>query len=201
MSALHSSRMPHVNRRRDRRLIGIALTVAAVLLGGAWLAFIEPIHAPLAIAPASVDAHKDPDAHSLAATQAEVRLRFDAAVLMLHAKQYEPAAAALHRVLELAPKMPEAHVNMGFAMLGLQRPAVARDFFEGATGLKANQANAYYGLALAHEAGGDLEPALGAMRTYLHLARAEDEAHLRRARAALWEWEAKLAVARAQPKK
>ena len=36
----------------------------------------------------------------------------------------------------------------------------------------------------------------GAMRSYLHLARGESEAHLRRARAAVWEWESQLAQRR-----
>jgi hypothetical protein len=30
------------------------------------------------------------------------------------------------------------------------------------------------------------------MRSYLHLARSETEVHLRRARAAVWEWESLL---------
>ena len=38
---------------------------------------------------------------------------------MLHAKQYEHALHAFHRVLELDPAMPEAHVNAGFALLGM----------------------------------------------------------------------------------
>jgi tetratricopeptide (TPR) repeat protein len=190
-----------VNARRDRRALGIALTTVAVLLGGAWIGSLGPAHPPEPMGAPVVEAHRDPDTHSAMARKAEVRRRFDAAVLMLHAKQFEPAAAALHRVLELEPDMPEAHVNMGFAMLGLQRPAVARDFFEGATQLKPDQANAYFGLALAHEAGGDLELALGAMRSYVHLSRHETEAHLRRARAALWEWETKLAALRAPAKR
>lgn len=187
-----------MNRRRDRRLAAIVLTAVAVLLGGMWIGSLGPTHAPTSLSgtAASVDPRREPDAHAASARAAEVRRRFDAAVLMLHAKQFEPAAAALHRVLELAPQMPEAHVNMGFALLGLQRPKAARDFFESATALRAGQANAYYGLALANEAAGDLELALGAMRSYLHLARHEDDAHLRRARAALWEWETKLAARR-----
>ncbi len=123
--------------------------------------------------------------------EAEVQRRFAEAAVMLHARQYENAAAALHRVLALAPAMPEAHVNMGYAMLGLKRLQAARDFFEGATTLRPGQANAYYGLALAWEAEGDLAMATGAMRSYLHLARDEKPEHLRRARAALWEWEQK----------
>ncbi|MDH5537915.1 MAG: hypothetical protein OEY03_00800 [Rhizobacter sp.] len=180
-------------------MLGIVLTAALVLLGGLGIGALGPAHPPAAIAGAAagIDANREPVAHAAAAREAEIRRRFDAAVLMLHARQYDPAATALHRVLELAPTMPEAHVNMGFAMLGLQRAALARDFFDGATALKPGLANAYYGLALAHEAGGDLELALGAMRSYLHLARGENEAHLRRARAALWEWEAQRDARRA----
>ena len=47
----------------------------------------------------------------------------------------------------------------------------------------------YYGLALAHEADGDLPAAMGAMRAYLHLSPADDK-HRAKARSALWEWEA-----------
>lgn len=119
----------------------------------------------------------------------EVQQRFEQAAVMLHARQFEHAVTALHRVLALAPELPEAHVNMGFALLGLKRPREARDFFEGATALRPGQANAYYGLALAHEAEGDLALATGAMRSYLHLARDERAEHLSRARAALWEWQ------------
>lgn len=123
--------------------------------------------------------------------RAEVRQRFDQAVVMLHARQYEHAVTALHRVMELAPRMPEAQVNMGYAMLGLQRPDAARTFFLAAIDLRPGQANAYYGLALAEEMAHNYEAALGGMRSYLHLSRADD-AYRARARAALWEWEEKL---------
>ena len=126
-----------------------------------------------------------------AKVSAEVDERFTQAVVMLHAKQYEPAVAALHRVLELAPRMPEAHVNMGFALLGMGRPQAAGDFFRSAIELRSSQANAYYGLALAAEAQGDLPSALGAMRSYLHLSVADDP-YRAKARSALWEWEQEL---------
>lgn len=117
----------------------------------------------------------------------ELQRRFAEAVQL----QSRPAEAvrAWQRVLALAPGLPEAHVNLGFALVALKRPAEARAAFERATELRPGQANAYYGLALAHEAQGDLPLAIGAMRSYLHLARAESPEHLRRARAALWEWE------------
>lgn len=202
---------------RDRRRLGALGTLALVLAAGAWLDSLPSPHAPHepqadhqaarpapAAAPATApvaraDPRRSPGRHALQARQAEVRQRFDEAVVMLHARQYDHAVTALHRVLALAPEMPEAHVNMGFALLGMQRGKAARDFFDGAMALKPDQANAYYGLALAWEAEGDLHLATGAMRSYLHLARSESEAHLRRARAALWEWETRLDAGRPSP--
>lgn len=121
----------------------------------------------------------------------ETRERFEQAVVMLHAKQYEHAVTALQRVLVLSPQMPEALVNLGFAWLGLKDAAQAQQAFEAAIDRRPSQANAYYGLAMALEQRTDLPGALGAMRSYLHLARADDP-HRTRARAALWEWESQL---------
>jgi Flp pilus assembly protein TadD len=182
--------------RVDGRRSGVLLTVLLVLLGGALIQGLQT-HTTRPVAPERPDPRTDPAAHERSARAAEVRRRFDEAVVMLHAKRYDHATTALHRVLELAPKMPEAHVNMGFALLGLGRIAAARDFFHTATELAPMQANAYYGLAMACEALGDLPLALSAMRTFLHLARAEDQPYMARARAALWEWESRPAPASA----
>lgn len=171
-------------KRIDQRGVGLLLTVVLVVGGGAWLAQGPATHAPERI---GASAHVAPD---------ELQQRFDEAVLLLHARQHERAVQALKRVLELAPRLTEAHVNMGFALLGLQQTEAARRAFERAIELRPEQANAYYGLALSHEAGQDLELALGAMRSYLHLAQGEGEAHLARARAALWEWESQIAAKR-----
>lgn len=115
--------------------------------------------------------------------------QFDEAVALLQAKRFDEATIAWQHVVQRAPQLPEAHVNLGFALLGAKRPADARRHFDRATALRPAQANAYYGLALAWEASGDLAMATGAMRSYLHLAKAENPEHLRRARSALWEWE------------
>jgi len=123
---------------------------------------------------------------------AEITTRFEQAVVMLHAKQYEHATTALHRVMTLAPRMPEVYVNMGYAKLGQELPKEALVFFETATELKPEQANAYWGMAIALESSGDLAGALGAMRTFLHLSSGDDN-FARRARSALWEWEEALA--------
>lgn len=129
--------------------------------------------------------------HQQRMRDAELQQRFALAVSQLNAKQYQGAMTTLHRVLELSPKMPEAHVNMGYALLGMQQPEAAQGFFLSAIELRPQQANAYWGLAITHEQRQDYEAALGAMRSFLHLSRADDP-YRSRARAALWEWEEKL---------
>jgi Flp pilus assembly protein TadD len=163
----------------------LCTTLAAIAIAGAalaWLGGDEPTAAPA-----------DPRAeHVDAKRREEFDSRFRQAVVMLHARQYEHAVTALHRALELQPRVPEAHVNMGFALLGLQRHAAARDFFTSAAELAPMQANAYYGLAVANDALGDRAAALGAMRTFVHLSR-DDDPWLPKARAALWEWQSSAA--------
>ncbi|MFQ5488024.1 MAG: tetratricopeptide repeat protein [Gammaproteobacteria bacterium] len=135
---------------------------------------------------------RPPEGQQDDARMAEIRLRFQQAVMMLHAGRYEHAATALHRVLALSPRLTAAHVNMGYAMLGLKRLPEAESFFRTAIDLDPYQGNAYWGLAEVFEQRGDLEAALGAMRTYIHLAPPGDP-YVRRARAALWEWDTRLA--------
>jgi tetratricopeptide (TPR) repeat protein len=122
----------------------------------------------------------------------EIAARFRQAVVMLHAREYAYAVTALHRVLELAPRLPEAHANMGFALLGQEQYVVARDFFYSAIALRADQVNAYWGLALSLEQLCDMRGAIGAMRTYVHLTDPQDPLR-RKGRSAVWEWETALA--------
>lgn len=162
-------------RFRDARVPAALATLAAIAVLGVALAALPRQPVP-------------------AGEAARVDEAFRRGVAMLQARRYDVAMAAFHDVLELAPGMPEAHVNMGYAMLGLQRPAEARDFFRAASALRPAQVNAYYGLALAAEATGDRATALAAMRTYAHLAAAGDP-HLAKAQAAIRHWEARPAVA------
>jgi Flp pilus assembly protein TadD len=119
----------------------------------------------------------------------EVDQRFQQGVVMLHAKQYDHALTAFHRVIELAPEMPEAYVNTGFALLGKGEFRAAADFFDEATTLRRDQINAYYGLALALAGQGNLRGAVEAMRTYMHRAPPQDP-YRAKAEAALGEWQA-----------
>lgn len=133
-----------------------------------------------------------PVSGSMEVADPELVRRFQEGAMMLHAKRFEYAATAFHWVLQRAPQMPEAHVNMGFAMLGLERFDVARDFFNAAINLRSTQVNGYYGLAVALEGLKDMGGARGAMRTFIHLSPA-DAKFLPKARAALWEWEQSVA--------
>jgi len=169
-------------RRRDVRPAALVLTLVLVCLLGLLLAWTgADTQGQLASAAAGERLQR----------QAELDQRFSSGVQSLNRRDYERAAQDFHRVLELAPRLPEAHVNMGFALLGSQRFALARDFFDAAIGLNARQRNAYYGLAEALEGLRDLPGALGAMRSYAHLS-PPDDPYLPRANAAIWEWDSAL---------
>lgn len=180
-------------RASDVRSRALVLTIIPIIAGGLAIAYLPDWMRAASLGEADA-AHA---AHAREKAEAEIGQRFQRGVASLNAKQYEQAISDFHRVLELAPRMPEAHVNAGFAMIGLKRYAVARDFFEGALELRKNQVNAYYGLAVALEGLNDMPGALGAMRAYLHLAPA-DEPYRRKAQAAVWEWEAKMAEERSK---
>lgn len=104
----------------------------------------------------------------------EIAERFAQGVEMMRRREYGFAITAFHRVLELDPTLPDAHVNMGFSLYESGDLPGAQRFFESATRLNRNQLNAYYGLALAASARGQHEVASGAMRTWLHLAPPDD---------------------------
>lgn len=115
---------------------------------------------------------------------------------MLRMRQYDYALTAFHQVLALSPELPEAHVNMGFALIGLEQWKQAHDFFQSAIELRRDQINAYYGLALALEALGDHAGAMGAMQAYLHRAPVDDPFRAR-AESTLREWRTAAATAAA----
>jgi tetratricopeptide (TPR) repeat protein len=82
---------------------------------------------------------------------------------------------------------------MGYALLGLEEFAAARSFFDSASNLRPAQANAYYGMAIAHEGLGEMAQAVAAMQAYAHIA-AQDDPYRRKAEAAIWEWQVELSV-------
>ena len=166
-----------MRRRVDKRFTVIPVILAVTVAAGFLLRSIEPQGEPVAV-------QEDIDVRLL-------HQQFQQAVALLQHGEYDYAVQGFHDVLKVAPDMPEAHANMGFALLGLEEYAAARSFFDTATNLRPGQTNAYYGLAVAHEGLGELRQAVAAMRTYTHVAAGDDQ-YRRKAEAAIWEWEAEL---------
>ena len=143
---------------------------------------------PVADREVAANPYTQPQGHAREARLEEADARFNQAVMMLHAKRYDMAVKALHRVLELTPLMPEAHSNMGYALLGTGEYKIAYDFFSTAVELRSMFPNAYYGMALALEGLGEYEGAVGAMRTYLHLT--TEQNYRDKAEAYMADWRA-----------
>ena len=172
-----------MSRRVDKRRSVIPLALVLTLIGGTLLSVYVSHDAA---EPVAAEAHEFlDDGQARRAHQS-----FQQGVAMLQAGHFDHAVTALHTVLAIYPALPEAHVNMGFALLGAGKPAAAADFFDSATDLRPSLHNAYYGLALAERDIGNDKAALAAMQAYTHLA-AEDERHLPRAREMIWELQAK----------
>jgi len=177
-----------VKRRIDRRRTLIPLTAIVVLLGGFVLDRLGAGDTLRSTAQTVVA-----DAHPLVGDEAAqlAHQNFQQAVVMLQAGQYDYAVSALHEVLKIYPGLPEAHANMGYALVGLGQYDAATDFFESATDLRPTLHTAYYGLALAEDGRGDTRAALAAMQAFAHLA-AGDDPYLSRAQSAMRQWESEL---------
>lgn len=169
-----TDRTPTLSTRALPLLIAMALflEVAVVYSVDRWL--LGPRLSPSA-------------AHAGQRIKQEIEARFQQGVLMLHAQQFDHALTAFHRVLQLAPRMPEAHVNMGYAMLGKGSYKEAGDFFAGALALRPDQANAHYGMALALDGQGQRQRALEAMHLYL-IETAPDDPYRKKAEVTLRAW-------------
>ncbi len=136
-----------------------------------------------------IDIDKNPLQH---VRQEQLKVSFQQSVAMLHIQRYDMAIVALHKVLAIDPQMPEAHTNMGYALLGLKRTAAARDFFMTALELDDNQLNAYFGLAESYAELDQYHSAIGAIVAYIHLS-PDSEPYLEKAHKKLQAWRDKVA--------
>lgn len=112
----------------------------------------------------------------------------------LAAKRFKEAIRPLEQLIALAPGDAQAHMLMGLALEGANNFELARRYYEAAIDRDLLMADAYFGYATTSEALGDLESALGAMRSFLHVQKDNDPYRMRvaQARSAIWEWESKL---------
>ncbi|MFN3076811.1 MAG: tetratricopeptide repeat protein [Alphaproteobacteria bacterium] len=166
----------------------LSLTIALVVvvgLGGAVIAWLPPLpiykSQPSPPVPASPPTEED-----LAFTRA-----FTEGVKLLKAGHAPEALELFAAAARRRPHAPALWVNIGFARLANKETEAAVMAFQKAINIDAKRVNGYYGLAMALEAQEDIQGALGAMRTYLHLAPQGTDFY-RRASSAVWEWEERL---------
>ena len=167
--------------QRSTRLSLAILVVAIGAVAGGWLL------APGITKPYQQGTQVQPDADRIDSI-------FKQAVQEMLDNNYSAANASWSRLLALKPDMPEAHVNQGFTLIELGQAQLACEHFDRATEINRFQVNGYYGLGVCLEALGDIRAALGAMRAYTHLA-PPDDPFLRKANAAIWQWETDLEAA------
>jgi len=175
-----------MRRRRVNRLLLLAPAIAGGILALGWAITALPLSRGASV-PMIADTGTD--------TSVEAGWSFGeyfrTGVHLLQVGRPADAAGYFEKALELRPAQPEVRVNLGFARLMTGDYRAAEESFRTALEYRPEQVNAYYGWAESLEAMGDLEGALGAMRTFIHLAPGEDE-YVRRARSAVWEWSATL---------
>lgn len=116
------------------------------------------------------------------------------AAKQIKGKQYDEALHTLNRKQQDLKSRPEAYVLIGRALEGKGDFVTARDFYAKAIDMDPYYSEGYWGYATSSESQGDLESALGAMRSFLHADRNPDPKRLRiaQARSAIWEWESQL---------
>lgn len=175
-----------MSRRVDRRLVAIPVAVIVIAVGGYAINVAQH-----EAEDASTGTRGMIAAHAMMddASARRAHQSFQQAVAMLQAGEFEFAVTALHDVLAVYPALPEAHVNMGYALLGLGEADAAADFFDSASTLRPSLHNAYYGLALAEIELDNKKSALAAMQAFAHRA-APDDRHLPRAQEIIWELQA-----------
>lgn len=124
----------------------------------------------------------------------ELRNALKQAASLINAKKYDDAIKTLNQVRPIAGNSAQAYLQLGRALQGKGDHQTARDFFAKSIDIDPTLADAYFDHASASEALGDLESALGGMRSYLHVEKNKDPYRLKvaQARSAIWEWEAKL---------
>lgn len=117
-----------------------------------------------------------------------------AAKAQIKAKRYDAAIVMMNDARELLKADTRSYLLMANALEGKKDYGIARDFYVAAIDRDLLYADAYWGVATTSEALGELDTALGAMRSFLHVQPNADPEKLKivQARSAIWEWESKL---------
>lgn len=209
-----------VRKRRDYRPLGVTLVLASAAAIAALVEFLPGRGVEVTAAstspdvgiPAGFDSLREGSAElkaelapaaenpavegNPAATQraSEISALLRAAEKSIREQRYDDAIATLNRAGPLDPRHAPTYLTMGHALAGKREYAQARRYYEAAINFDPLYADAYFAHAAASEQLGDLESALGGMRSFLHTVKNPDPFRLQiaQARSAIWEWEAQL---------
>jgi len=206
-------------RRKDYRLLGLGVVAAAVVGIGLLVAKLPGRGIDASSMPKKQAASAPPGFESLAQGTAETKQEsvpspqnpqengnpaaergkqinklLRAAEKSIRDGRYDEAIATLNHAGPLDPEHAPTYLTMGHALAGKKNYAEARRYYEAAINLDPLYADAYFSHAAASEQLGDLESALGGMRSFLHVVKNPDPFRLQvaQARSAIWEWEAEL---------
>lgn len=192
---------------RDTRLPVTAVAIGAVALAGYLISLLPgrgvsadattPFAALISQVPGQLT--DKPRAEAASDAQAPVlpdgaSSALERAATALEAEQFDRAIATLNAARPELENVARAYEMLGRALEGKKDFETARDFYTAAIDRDPLMADAYWGVATTSEALGDLEAAMGAMRSYLHVEpdKHPDRLRIAQARSALWEWEAQL---------
>jgi len=217
---MSESAKPRAGKRRDHRPLALGLVLACTAAIGALVQLLPgravevpaaPSGAPPASLPAGFEALRagagEPRPEGAPAAEREeanddpaAKRRREIGELLrsaqknIRAARYDDAMAILNRAGPLDPRHAPTYLAMGHALSGKGDYAEARRYYEAAINFDPLLADAYFAHAAASEQLGDLEAALGGMRSFLHTVKNPDPYRLQvaQARSAIWEWEAQL---------
>lgn len=142
----------------------------------------------------TADPQKNPQAYARQVRDIQAKNLLGPVAAEIAAGRHKEAIAMLNRIRPSVQDMPEAYLHMGKALRGSGDPRTAMDFFLAAIDRDPTYADAYFEFATTAEELGDLESALGGMRSFLHMAKDRNPYRLQiaQARSAIWEIESKL---------
>jgi Tfp pilus assembly protein PilF len=190
--------MSEIVKRQDRRWISIVSVIALVLILGAMIQYYPAqsqggLNLSSQVQSLLLTGQLErgtgiPDKTTPDETP-ELDRKFQAAIQQMREQDYQSAFLSWHEIIRIQPALVEAHVNLAYTAFALEDFEASKAIFQVALDLNPQQLNAYYGLAMVYEQMGEMELALGAMRTYSHLTPTADP-FKRKADAAIWEWSA-----------
>jgi tetratricopeptide (TPR) repeat protein len=121
----------------------------------------------------------------LVVSTAGAQQRFDAEAVRLNnrgaaqmSQQFtDRAAASFAEAFKRDPKLAQAAINEGIALLYLQKPADAEKYFRQAIALDPASAQAWYNLGLAEHAANEVEPALASFQQAVKIDPADADSY------------------------